>query len=58
MNQPDRLAYSVNEVVGLSGMCRTSIYKMIRRGELETVDVLSRKLIVGASARRRFGGAK
>jgi excisionase family DNA binding protein len=42
---PDRLAYSPGKAAGLLGLGRTTIYKLIKVGALETVKIGTRTLI-------------
>jgi excisionase family DNA binding protein len=41
----EKLAYSINEAIALSSLSRTTIYKLIARGELKTVMVAGRRLV-------------
>jgi excisionase family DNA binding protein len=41
----EKLAYSINEAIALSSLSRTTLYKLIARGELKTVMVAGRRLV-------------
>jgi excisionase family DNA binding protein len=43
----DRACYSVNETIGLLNMGRTTLYKLIKRGELRKIK-LGRKTLIAA----------
>jgi excisionase family DNA binding protein len=44
-NVSDRLAYTINEAAAASGLGRTTIYELIKRGELPRAKVGARTLI-------------
>jgi excisionase family DNA binding protein len=46
-NQPAvrRLAFSMAEVASLTGVSRSTLYRLVSSGELKTVRLLSRRLI-------------
>jgi excisionase family DNA binding protein len=41
----DKIAYTINEAVAVSGLGRTTIYDLFKRGELPRVKVGARTLI-------------
>ena len=41
----DKIAYTINEAIAASGLGRTTIYELIKQGELPRVKVGSRTLI-------------
>lgn len=43
--EPQRLAYQMNEAVRVSGLSRTTLYELMKRGELKTVLVAGRRLV-------------
>jgi excisionase family DNA binding protein len=45
INVSEKIAYTINEAVAASGLCRTTIYDLTKRGELPRVKVGSRTLI-------------
>lgn len=49
---PEKLAYTVPEFVCASGLGRTSVYELIKSGELVTIKVAGRRLIPRDSALR------
>jgi hypothetical protein len=51
-NAGEKLAYTVPEFTKVFGISRTSIYKRIKTGELETVKRFGRRLIPRESALR------
>jgi excisionase family DNA binding protein len=56
MNNPqspaEKLAYTVPEFVRAFGISRTSVYELMKNGELPTVKVAGRRLIPRQSALR------
>lgn len=48
----DELAYSINRTAKVLGVGRTTIYKLIRSGEVDTLKIGSRTLITTASITR------
>jgi len=56
MPDPERLAYSVKEAVKATGLSRTTLYRMIRDGELPNVVVHSRRLIPAEALRNLITG--
>jgi excisionase family DNA binding protein len=50
-----RLAYSINESRALSGLSRSSLYRLIERGELRTVKRGQRRLVPSAELERLCG---
>lgn len=53
-NKLDRHVYTIPEVAELLGVTRQGVYKMINRGELETVKLGSTK-VLGSSLRSKLG---
>ncbi len=51
-NAGEKLAYTVPEFVRAFGISRTSVYELMKRGELTTVKVAGRRLIPRQSAMR------
>jgi excisionase family DNA binding protein len=49
---PQRAAYSVDETAELLGCCSASIYRALRRGDLESVMLGGRRLIPARSLER------
>lgn len=47
-----RLAYRVNDFCVVTGICRTSLYELIRDGKIKTVRVAGRRIIPAAEAER------
>jgi hypothetical protein len=45
-------AYRVNDAAIVSGLCRSSLYNLMRRGELEFVEVGRIRMITDAALRR------
>ena len=45
-------AYRVNDVALVSGLCRSSLYNLMRRGELEFVEVGRIRMITDAALRK------
>jgi excisionase family DNA binding protein len=41
----EKLAFTINEAIALSSLSRTTLYKLIARGELKTVLVAGRRLV-------------
>lgn len=52
-----RIAYSLAEVEALSGLSRSTLYRLMARGELETVK-RGRRRLVPAKQLERLGGAE
>jgi excisionase family DNA binding protein len=50
-----RLAYSILEAKALSGLSRSLIYRLIERGELQTVKCGGRRLVPVGELRRLCG---
>ncbi len=48
----DELAYSINRTAKVLGVGRTTIYKLIKSGEVDTLKIGSRTLITTASITR------
>lgn len=48
----DELAYSINRTAKVLGVGRTTIYKLIKCGEVDTLKIGSRTLITTASITR------
>jgi excisionase family DNA binding protein len=44
-----KLAYSINEVIYLTGLSRTTLYKLIKERKLSTVLVAGRRLVPQSS---------
>ncbi|MAK83978.1 helix-turn-helix domain-containing protein [Phenylobacterium sp.] len=42
---PDRITYRVNEVLAMTGLSRSTLYRLVARGELPLVKVCGRTLI-------------
>ena len=53
MSEIEPFAVSIKEAERLTGLCRTSIYLAVGRGELEAVKDLSKTKITYASIKRR-----
>ncbi len=51
-SQPARAAYSVQEVADALGVCPASVYRALRRGELEAFMLGGRRLIPARSVER------
>jgi hypothetical protein len=51
------LAYRVNDAIKVSGLSRTSIYKLIGEGKLRSVLVAGRRLIPADALRELVRGA-
>jgi hypothetical protein len=51
------LAYRVNDAIKVSGLSRTSIYKLIGEGKLRSVLVAGRRLIPADALRSLLGAA-
>jgi hypothetical protein len=51
------LAYRVNDAIKVSGLSRTSIYKLIGEGKLRSVLVVGRRLIPADALRELVRGA-
>jgi predicted DNA-binding transcriptional regulator AlpA len=47
----DKLAYRVNEASDASGLSRSSLYKLMASGDLESIKVAGRRLIPGNALR-------
>jgi Helix-turn-helix domain len=47
-----QLAYRVNDAALVSGLCRSSLYNLMRRGELEFVTVGRVRMITDAALRK------
>jgi excisionase family DNA binding protein len=45
INVSEKIAYTINEAVAASGLGRTTIYELIKRGELPRAKVGARTLI-------------
>ena len=45
-------AYRVNDAAIVSGLCRSSLYNLMRRGELEFVEVGRIRMITDAALRK------
>jgi excisionase family DNA binding protein len=45
---PEKLAYRISEASVAMGIGKTSIYELINRGELKTIKVAGRRLILKA----------
>jgi hypothetical protein len=45
-------AYRVNDAAIVSGLCRSSLYNLMRRGELEFVEVGHIRMITDAALRK------
>jgi len=52
-----QLAYRINDFSKISGLGRTSIYELIKRGDLRVVKVAGRTLVPASEAQRLFEGA-
>lgn len=50
--EAEKLAYTVDEFMKVMGLSRTSIYELIKSGELKSVKVAGRRLIPRQSAVR------
>jgi hypothetical protein len=48
----EKLSYTIDELRAVSGLGRTSIYKLIKTGRLKLIKIGRRSLIAGPSARR------
>ncbi len=42
---PERITYRVNEVLALTGLSRSTLYRLVARGELPLVKVCGRTLV-------------
>jgi excisionase family DNA binding protein len=51
-SQPDRAAYSVREVAEQLGVCQASVYRALKRGDLEAVMLGRRRLILARSVEK------
>ena len=47
-----QLAYRINDAALVSGLCRSSLYNLMRRGELEFVEVGKIRMITDAALRK------
>jgi excisionase family DNA binding protein len=52
-----RAAYSVSETADLLGLCEASIYRALKRGEIESVMLGGRRLIPARSIERLLNAA-
>ena len=43
---PEKLAYQVNEAARASGLSRTTLYELIKNGQLKTIKAAGRRLIL------------
>jgi excisionase family DNA binding protein len=46
------LAYSVNDAAEVSGLCRSQLYSLMRKGELPFIEVGGRRLIHDSAIRK------
>ena len=44
-HEPQKLAYQINEAVRVSGLSRTTLYELMKTGQLKTVLVAGRRLV-------------
>lgn len=54
----DRLAYTVSEFCEAARIGRTTLYELIKRGEIRTVRVGGRRMIPADAARALFAAAE
>lgn len=54
--QPDRRTYSVLEVMAATGLGRTTVYKLLSTGGLQSVRVGRRRLILAESVDELLNG--
>ena len=54
----DRIAYSIDEAVEATSICKSSLYGLIRSGRLEVRKVGRRTLVPAASLRRLIEGGE
>jgi excisionase family DNA binding protein len=47
-NVSDKIAYTINEAAAASGLGRTTIYKLIKHGELKPAKIGARTLLLRA----------
>lgn len=52
--QQERLAYPINEFCQLSGLGRTTVYRLVGEGKLKLIKVGTKSLITGQSGRDYF----
>jgi excisionase family DNA binding protein len=50
------LAYSISEFCSLAGIGRSTFYRLLKQGEISTVQLAGRRLIPAAETIRLFGG--
>lgn len=50
--QPGRAAYSITETAQMLGLCEASIYRAMRRGDIESVMLGGRRLIPATTINR------
>ncbi|MFF3912659.1 helix-turn-helix domain-containing protein [Streptomyces sp. NPDC001852] len=50
----EKIAMSVDETVEVSGLSRSTVYELIRSGDLQSVKEGSRRLVIAASVRAYF----
>ena len=53
----DRLTVPLGEFVEISGIGRTQVYKMLRSGELQSVAIGKKRMVIVASYREALGRA-
>ncbi|MEM9966209.1 MAG: helix-turn-helix domain-containing protein [Asticcacaulis sp.] len=51
----DRLTYRVNEVIALTGLSRSTLYRLVAKGELPLVKVCGRTLIARSDLEAMLG---
>ena len=54
-DDPEILAYSISEVVKITGLGRTTVHKLIKDGRLQTTTVGRRRLVLASSLRKLLG---
>jgi excisionase family DNA binding protein len=55
---PDKLAYSVNEFADVSGLKKSSIYKLIRSGKLPSIWIGGKRLIPAEAGQQMLRDAQ
>ncbi len=53
----DRLAYRINDFTSAVGLSRSTVYELIKNGELRAVHIGGRTLIPASEAKRLIGEA-
>lgn len=56
MEHETRLAYSVTEVANITGLGRTTVYKLIGEGKLQSIKIGRRRLVGATQVRSLLNG--